>query len=51
VTGGTYELVVANMDVEFNNGAFVGHSCGGADVDGFVHILPPFCFHFCSFFT
>jgi len=46
VTRGTYELVVVNMDIEFSNGALVEHSCGGADADWFVHLLPQFCLHF-----
>ncbi len=44
MTKRTYEPVVANMDVEFSIGALV--SCGGTNVNGFVHLLPPFCLHF-----
>jgi hypothetical protein len=51
VTRGTHELVVVNMDIEFSNCALVEHSCGGADADWFVHLLPKFCLHFRSFFT
>ncbi len=34
------ELLIGNKDLESTNGEIVGHACGGASVDAFVHLSP-----------
>ncbi len=51
MTSGICEIIVGKMDVDSNKGVVVGHACGEANVDVFVLLLLPLCFHFCSFFT
>jgi hypothetical protein len=42
VTRGTCELLIGNNNLESIDGEIVGHACGGASVNGFVHLSPLF---------
>ncbi len=55
MTRGTCELLIGNNNLESTDGEIVGHACGGANVDAFVHLSPLFCLwtfvhfsHICS---
>lgn len=49
-TRGTCEVLVGNENVESTNGEIVGHACGGASANAFIHLLSLFYVCFCLFF-
>jgi hypothetical protein len=51
LTRGTCELLIGNEDLESTNGEIIGHTCGGASVDAFVHLSPLFFLWTCVQFS